>query len=70
MKKVMLSVEDMKCDGCVDTVRSALTGVKGVRVADVSLEKGEAHVEMEDDVTVKQLLSAVREAGYKAAPIM
>lgn len=70
MQKVTLSVQDMKCDGCVDAVRSALEGVDGVESADVSLDENQAHVELRDDVKVARLVDAVRSAGYKAAPAM
>lgn len=70
MKRVTLSVQDMKCDGCAKAVQSALQGLEGVQVAEVCLAERQAHVEAADNVKVEELVEAVRGAGYKAAPAM
>lgn len=70
MKRVTLSVQDMKCDGCAKAVQSALLALDGVHEAEVSLAQKQAHVEAADSVRLEELVSAVRRAGYKAAPIM
>lgn len=63
-----IRIDGMGCEGCVSTVESALKEVAGVERVDVSLEAGEARVEAADDVTVEDLVAAVVEAGYDAAP--
>ncbi len=67
MSAVILRVSDMKCEGCVKSVTEALTGVDGVRSADVSLANGTARVEYADELNAADLLDAVRSAGYEAA---
>lgn len=67
MKNVTLDVEGMGCEGCASTVESALSGVEGVRRADVSLDEKEARVTAEDEVTAEDLVAVVEEAGYGAA---
>lgn len=57
----------MSCDKCVQHVREALTGVEGVRSAEVSLEQNRAVVEHEPSVTTEQLIAAVDEEGYRAS---
>lgn len=66
MQTVELTVKGMKCEGCAETVQSALSGTRGVRRADVSLESSEARITAEDDVEVADLVEAVEEAGYTA----
>ncbi len=66
MKSVTLRIPDMKCDGCVSAVQSALSGMAGIHRADVSLEQKTATVEADDAVTAAELVAAVEEAGYKA----
>jgi copper chaperone CopZ len=70
MKRVILSVQDMKCDGCAKAVQSALDALEGVDKVEVSLAQKLAHVEAADDVSIADMVSAVRAAGYKAAPAM
>ena len=64
MKKV-LKIEGMMCMHCVAHVREALEGVKGVKSVEVSLDKGEAVVELNKEVKDKAFVKAVEKAGYK-----
>ena len=62
-----LKVEGMSCNHCVNAVTRALGSVPGVdRVVEVNLERGEAVIEGGADVA--QLVAAVEEEGFKAAP--
>lgn len=69
-ERITLNVPDIKCEGCVQAVKEALTRVAGVRGAEVSLTDKQAHVEIEGRVALKDLIAAVNAAGYKAAPVM
>jgi len=40
-----LSVENIKCGGCANSIRRALTGVEGVGSVNVDIERGEVRVE-------------------------
>lgn len=68
MRQVTLEIHDMKCDGCVGTVREVLQDVDGVLGAEVSLEDESARIQIEDDVAAGELVAAVEEAGYGASP--
>ena len=68
MSRRTLDVTGMKCEGCVESVTSALESVDGVRRADVSLEEGRADVETQATVTLDSLISAVESAGFEAKP--
>jgi copper chaperone len=62
-----IKIEGMSCNHCVGAVNQALGAVPGVdRVVEVSLEKGEAIVE--GSAELAELIAAVEEEGYKAAP--
>jgi copper ion binding protein len=67
MKTVELSVTGMSCGHCVQSVRSALGGVRGVAQVDVSLKGKNATVRADDAVADGALLEAVRRAGYQAS---
>jgi len=58
-----LSVENIKCGGCANSIRKALTGIEGVGPVDVDIERGEVRVEAGDAAraaVAKRLL----ELGY------
>ncbi len=66
MKTITLNVTGMSCEGCANSVRSALSRVEGVHNAEVSLEEKKAVVALEDGVRAADLLDAVEAAGYEA----
>lgn len=62
---ISLRVEGMTCKHCVMAVTNALKKVPGVtKVAEVSLERGEAKVEGNPDRAA--LVEAVENEGYRA----
>lgn len=64
-----IKVQGMTCGSCVVAVKRALTGTKGVKSADVSLEQNRATVVYEDtQVSEKQLEEAINQSGFKAEP--
>ena len=64
---VVLNISGMTCGDCAPRVQKALDGVKGVKSAKVSYEKGEAVVEIgKSGLKASQLLKAVRKAGFDA----
>jgi copper chaperone CopZ len=61
------AVEGMTCEGCVETVKSALEAIPGVKSAAVSLKEKKATVVADEaQVPSSKIESAVNEAGYKA----
>ena len=58
-------VSGMTCAGCETTIKLALEQTRGVRVAEVSYEQGEAVVEYDPTLTnADQLRAAINETGY------
>jgi copper chaperone len=68
MKK-QISIEGMSCMHCVMRVEKALKGMKGVKSAAVNLEKKNAVVEADSEVTDAELKAAVEDAGYDVTGI-
>ena len=64
MQKV-LKIDGMMCMHCVAHVKEALEGIKGVKSVEVSLDKGEATVELDKEVKDKVFVKAIEKAGYK-----
>jgi copper chaperone CopZ len=64
-----IKVSGMTFGSCAVSVKSALTKVKGVKSAEVSVEKGLATVTYEDtQVNEQQLRAAIDKTGFKAEP--
>ena len=60
-------VSGMTCAGCETTIKLALEQTPGVRVAEVSYERGEAVVEYDPTLTnTDKLRAAINETGYTA----
>jgi copper chaperone CopZ len=70
---LVLNIGGMTCRDCAPRVEKALTGIKGVKSAKVSYERGEATLELSTPAPkAKDLLTAVKRAGFtgqvKTAP--
>ena len=68
MEKTM-TIEGMMCAHCEMNVKKALEAIDGVSSADVSHEKGEAHVILSSEVSDEILKKAVEEKDYKVVSV-
>lgn len=65
MQTEVLKVTGMTCGGCVKSVTRALSAIRGVEDAQVSLSTGEATVQYDErQASPAQLQAAVMGAGY------
>ncbi len=61
-------IENMKCMGCISTVKKALEEVPGVESAEVDLESALATIEGDVDQAI--ILQVLREVGYPGTPVV
>lgn len=67
LKKVCFKVDGMTCTLCPITVKLAIKKVKGVERVKTSLEKHEAVVDFDPQITnVSQIKKAIDDVGYEA----
>ena len=67
MKEVNLDIEGMHCTGCSTRLEKVLNNVDGVEGAKVSLEEKKADIKYDEtQVSEKELIEAVEDAGFKA----
>lgn len=67
MKEVKLNIEGMHCTGCSTRLEKVLNNVDGVENAKVSLEEKKADIKYDEtQVSEKELIEAVKDAGFKA----
>ncbi len=67
MKEVKLNIEGMHCTGCSTRLEKVLNNVDGVESAKVSLEEKIADIKYDEtQVSEKELIEAIEDAGFKA----
>jgi copper chaperone len=64
-EKQEFAIEGMSCEGCVNTITTALKAIPGVTSAKVSLQDKKATV-VADSVSSQTIEDTVAKAGYKA----
>ena len=63
----VIRIEGMHCHKCEQAIQNALTRFDGVHEVEVDFNSGQASVLFDcGSVTIKQLMEAVNNAGYRA----
>ncbi len=65
MKKVILKVEGMKCEGCKNRLQNYLNSKEGVN-AQVDLENKTVEIEYDDKLEIKDLENYIDDIGFKS----
>lgn len=66
MEVGMIKVDGMTCNNCVETVTNTLKSINGVDNVNVSLEKAQASVSFDEEVTSLAILKkAIENAGFE-----
>lgn len=69
IKQVKLKIEGMHCVSCAMNIDGELEDLAGVKEAKTSYSKSETTVSYDSDkVSLKNLVSAVKTAGYACRP--
>ncbi|TCO78701.1 heavy-metal-associated domain-containing protein [Marinisporobacter balticus] len=63
--KIIMKIEGMSCNHCVNHVKNALEEITGVKTVEVDLQRKNAVIELSQDGDHKVLKEAVEEAGYE-----
>lgn len=70
MIKKMLKIDGMHCVSCTMLVDGDLEDLKGVKSSKTNFAKAKCEVEFDEaEVSVDQIVQAVRGAGYKVSKI-
>ncbi|WP_031545411.1 copper chaperone CopZ [Salinicoccus luteus] len=65
MAQKTIEVEGMTCGHCKSSVEGALSGLEGVKSADVNLEANNVNVEYDESkVTESSMVEAIEDQGY------
>ena len=65
MKKIVLKIEGMHCEGCVKRLTNVLSDLDGVNSVKVSLENKNAEVEYDENkLELDDIKQGVADAGF------
>ncbi len=65
MKDIVLNIEGMKCEGCVNRIKNVLSMVKGVQSYDVSLEDKRLLVSVKNEKVLGEVTRKIEALGFK-----
>ncbi len=65
LKKQIVNIEGMMCEGCARTVTNVLSKLPGVKKVDVSFKKGTAVVKAEAPLSEEEYKNALGETHFK-----
>ena len=65
LKKQIVNIEGMMCEGCARTVTSVLAQLPGVKKVNVSYKKGTAEVKAEAPLSEEEYKKALGETRFK-----
>lgn len=64
MQTTIISVQNLKCGGCANTIIDKLRTLNGVVEVSVAVEKSEVIVQYEDDFNFESVKSTLKHLGY------
>ena len=65
MKKMELNIEGMKCEGCVNRIKNALSTIKGIQYYEISLENKKLTLEVKKEKIIEEVIQKVEGLGFK-----
>ena len=65
MKNVELNIEGMKCEGCVNRIKNALSTIKGINSFDLSLEDKKLILSLKKEKTVDEVMKKIETLGFE-----
>lgn len=65
MKNVELNIEGMKCEGCVNRIKNALSIIKDINSFDLSLEDKKLTLSVKKEKTVDEVMKKIETLGFE-----
>ncbi len=65
MKTVELSIEGMKCMGCVTRIKNVLDNLKGIHSYDLTLEEKKLILNFKKEKALLNAIEAIENLGFK-----
>ena len=68
MEKIVC-IDGMKCGGCANRVKNALSNIKGIKNVEVNLEEKKATFKLKKDISNEEIENTINELGFKVTNI-
>ena len=66
MKKIILEIEGMHCEGCSSRLTRVLNALDGVKETKVSLEEKKANIEYDENiVNIEEIKQSIEDTGFQ-----
>lgn len=69
VREVVLDIEGMHCEACVNAITESVTSIDGVKSITVNLDDGRATVEAAEAVPDSAMTEAIEKLGYTARTV-
>ena len=60
-----LTINDMKCEGCVNRINNVLSTIKGVESFNVSLETKALTIKVKKEKTLDEVITKIENLGFE-----
>ena len=64
MKNIELIIEGMRCEGCVNRIKNALSTIKGIDSFDLSLEDKKLTLSLKKEKTIDEVIKKIETLGF------
>ncbi len=64
MKNIELNIEGMKCEGCVNRIKNALSIIKGIDSFDLSLEDKKLTLSLKKEKIIDEVIKKIETLGF------
>lgn len=64
MKNIELKIEGMKCEGCVNRIKNALSTMKGIDSFDLSLENKKLTLSVKKEKTIDEVIKKIEALSF------
>lgn len=64
MKNIELNVEGMKCEGCVNRIKNALSTIEGINSFDLSLDDKKLTLSLKKEKTLDEVIKKIEVLGF------
>lgn len=64
MKNIELNIEGMRCEGCVNRIKNALSTIKGIDSFALSLEDKKLTLSLKKEKTIDEVIKKIETLGF------
>lgn len=70
MKNIKFSIEGMKCEGCIQRIKSVLSTIKGINSYQIFLEDKILIVQIKKEKIIREIIQKIEMLGFHITQLM